>query len=666
MRALAILAATLLASLPLDVHAEELVRDVAPPQQAQIRVFVASDSTAQDYPPDRYPQAGWATMLRCAFGPEVSVENRAIAARSTRTFIEEGRLDEIARDLRAGDTLLIQFGHNDANAAKPERYASIPDYKANLRRFLAVATNAGAQPVLLTPVTRRNFIDEHVVPSFPDYSQAVRDVAQSTGTPLIDLDALSGRWVEAAGIEGSKRFFLHYAAGGGAPGFPNGADDDTHFSELGARGVAELVAIALRGLPIPVAPHVLADRPALAVTEPTGGSGCAGPVPWAARAFRLAGAARPSETRVAPRQAYDGRFGFEADSRLFSVAVPEGNYRVTMTLGDARAASATTVKAEQRRLMFEDARQPAGKIDTRSFVVNVRTPQLVPPPPNAPGAIAVALNQREQGSYSWDGKLTLELLGAAPHVAAIEIALAPVPTVFLFGDSTVTDQRYEPWASWGQMLPALFGPDVAVANYAEAGETLKSFFAERRLDKALSQMKPGDFALIQFGHNDQKFAWPQTYAAAATTYRAYLRAYVAEIRMRGGTPVLVTPPERRTFTTTGAIRPTLADYVAAMRIVAAEEKVQVIDLNTMSVLIYEALGPDRAPLAFAAGGRDTTHHDNYGAWLMARAVAAGIRASGPPALAALLAPGPVFDPSHPPPLEAFHLAESGAREPPVQ
>ncbi|MEO5493658.1 MAG: rhamnogalacturonan acetylesterase [Sphingomonas sp.] len=628
------------------------------------RVFIVSDSTAQDYPPDRYPQEGWGTMLRCAFGPDVTVENRAIAARSTRTFIEEGRLKEIAGQLRRGDTLLIQFGHNDANAAKPERYVDIAGYEVNLRRFIDVALKAGAQPILLTPVTRRNFVGAKVMPSFPDYSDAVREVARETRTPLIDLDALSGRWVERAGLEGSKQLFLHYVAGAGQPGFPNGVDDDTHFSELGARGVANIVADGLRKLGIPLARRVLSERPALTVTDPTGGASCAWPHSASRVAVRFSGAVQPGETRVTTGRTFDGRFGFErGDARSFSVALPEGNYRVTVTLGDARSASATTIRAEQRRLMIYDAREPPGSFETRRFIVNVRTPQLAPPPANAPGGNAVLLNAREQGSYTWDGKLTLELLGTAPHVASLTIEPADVPTLYLLGDSTVTDQRYAPYASWGQMLPALFGPDVAVANYAESGETLKSFLAEHRLDKALAQMRPGDFALIQFGHNDQKFAWPQTYAAAGTTYRDYLRAYVAEVRLRGATPVLVTPPERDNFTANGRIRRTLADYAAAMRVVAEEEKVTLIDLNAASIRVYEALGPERAPLAFADAGKDVTHHDAYGAWLMANAVASGIRAAGPPSLAALLATAPPFDPSRPPAAETFSLAESITRSP---
>ncbi|MBJ6120533.1 rhamnogalacturonan acetylesterase [Sphingomonas mollis] len=355
---------------------------------------------------------------------------------------------------------------------------------------------------------------------------------------------------------------------------------------------------------------------------------------------------------------YDGASGFEpGQPRLFSVKVPEGNYRVTVTLGDPKHASETTIKAESRRLMLDAVAVPRSRSVTRSFVVNVRTAALPPPPANAPGGVAVRLNAREAGSFSWDDKLTLEILGDRAAATAVAIEPADVPTLYLLGDSTVTDQRFEPAASWGQMLPVFFGSGIAVANHAESGETLKSFVTELRLDKALSRVRPGDWAMIQFGHNDQKAQWPQTHAPAATTYRDWLRTYIAEFRRRGAVPILVTSPERRNWTG-DRIKPTLADYAGAVRAVAAEEKVPLIDLNAASIAFYEALGPARAPLAFNDGGKDATHHDNYGAWGLARAVAEAVRTSGLP-LAAMLAPGLTpFDPAHPPAPDTFRIAPS--------
>ncbi|HEX8302095.1 rhamnogalacturonan acetylesterase [Sphingomonas sp.] len=364
--------------------------------------------------------------------------------------------------------------------------------------------------------------------------------------------------------------------------------------------------------------------------------------------FRFAGRAAAGEVQVAPDREYREGYGFEpGDSRRFSVALPEGNYRVTVVLGDAKAASDTTIKAEARRLMLRDVRTKRGKFDTRSFIVNTRTADLPPPPENAPGGARVRLNAREAGSPTWDEKLTIEMVGPAPHVASLRIEPVTAPTIFLFGDSTVTDQRCERGASWGQMLPRFLTSDIAVANHAESGETMKSFLTGLRLDKALSFMKPGDFALIQFGHNDQKANWPQTHAAAATTYRSYLRTYIAEVRRLGATPILVTSPERRNFNADGSIRHTLADYAEAARIVAKEEGVTLVDLNAASARFYQALGPTLAPLAFGNDGKDGTHHNNYGAYMLARIVIEGIRAAGSP-LAARIAPDlEPFDIMHP-------------------
>jgi lysophospholipase L1-like esterase len=337
--------------------------------------------------------------------------------------------------------------------------------------------------------------------------------------------------------------------------------------------------------------------------------------------------------------------------------VPEGNYRVTVRLGGR-----VTVKAESRRLMLRDITTRPGQYVTASFIVNVRNARLAPPPANAPGGSEVRLKGRETGSYTWDDKLTLEFLGD-PRVASIDIEPVAVPTIFLAGDSTVTDQRSEPAASWGQMLPALFGPDVAVANHAESGETLKSFVTELRFDKLLSQIKAGDWLLIQFGHNDQKAQWPQTYADPQITYPAWLRAYIAEARRRGARPVLVTSPERRNYEG-GKVRRTLAEYGEAARKVAHEENVPLIDLQERTVALYEALGETEAARLFNDGGADRTHHNNPGAWFLARAVAADI-ATRVPELAVHLKPAARnFDPADPKLDEgaiAPSLAESAVR-----
>ncbi len=351
---------------------------------------------------------------------------------------------------------------------------------------------------------------------------------------------------------------------------------------------------------------------------------------------------------------------------LFSAKVPEGNYRVSVTLGDGPLTAPVTIKAESRRLAVEATTAPHVE-----FIVNVRNAKVPPPPLNAPGGDHVVLNDRElKGGpggalvLHWDDKLTLEFDGPRPCLSALEILrVENLPTIFIAGDSTVTDQPREPGASWGQMLPRWFTPELAVANHAESGETLKSFIAGLRLAKILSQMKRGDYLLMQFGHNDEKQSWPQTYVEARTTYQAYLRVFIAEARLRGATPVLISPVQRRQFDEQDKIRNSHGDYPAAVRELAQEQGVAFIDLSSASAVLYEALGPAKAPLAFSGSGerRDPTHHDNYGAYEIAKCVVVGLRANHLD-LAKFISPDFTgFDPAHPDPVESFTLAASPGR-----
>lgn len=346
-------------------------------------------------------------------------------------------------------------------------------------------------------------------------------------------------------------------------------------------------------------------------------------------------------------------FGFEnGNPGQFSVRLPEGSYRVVLSFGRSRQHDVISVRAEQRRLMRDGIEVGRIKNQDINFVTNVRTPELPALPANATGGSKVALKPREIGSLNWDDKLTFEISPWPDALQSVEIVAVALPTLYLAGDSTVTDQPTAPSGSWGQFLTRYLDDGVVVANHAESGETLKSFLTEMRFDKLLSNLRAGDWVMIQFGHNDQKAQWPQTYADAATTYRDWLRTYIAEVRRRGATPILVTSPERRNFDNDGRIRPTLADYAEAMRAVAREQRVALLDLNASSVRIYEALGPGVAPSAFADGGNDKTHHNEYGARLLARAVIEALRTSDLTLTAGLAdhiaADAGRFDAAHPP------------------
>lgn len=268
---------------------------------------------------------------------------------------------------------------------------------------------------------------------------------------------------------------------------------------------------------------------------------------------------------------------------FFSVRMPEGAYEIEVTFAAGEQPSRITVKAETRRLVVHALEVPAGERVSRRFAVHTRTPRL-------DNGHSVALHEREVGSRTWDDRLTLEFNGRHPAVDSIEIA--PVDeeaiTVFLAGDSTVTDQSQEPWSAWGQMLPAFFGPEVAIANHAESGRTLRSFRAERRWKKLLEEVRPGDYVFIQFGHNDMKEEGEGI--GPWQSFSQDLRRYVAQVRKHDATPVLVTPMHRRWFNDDGRIKNTFGDYPDAMRKVAGDESVTLIDLQKMSRTLYETLG----------------------------------------------------------------------------
>jgi lysophospholipase L1-like esterase len=351
------------------------------------------------------------------------------------------------------------------------------------------------------------------------------------------------------------------------------------------------------------------------------------------------------QTRVAPSGSCTSEKPF-----YFSVVLPEGNYIVRITFGDFEKESRTTVKAELRRLMLERVDTPAGKFVTRTFVVNVRTPAIA-------GGGEVKLKDREKTTeaWAWDEKLTLEFNNSHPSISTIEITRADkLPTIYLLGDSTVCDQPSEPYNSWGQMLTRFFNPIVAVANNAESGESLRSSLGARRLDKVASTLKADDFLLIQYGHNDEKEKGEGV--GAFTTYKADLKKFVEVARAHRATPVLITPVQRRTFDAQGRITNSHGDYPEAVRQLAREERVPLIDLNRVSASFYEALGPERSKLAFKEG--DGTHHNNYGSYELAKCIVEQIRSQKLSLAKFLVSYVRPFDPSRPDPLKSFQIPAS--------
>lgn len=239
---------------------------------AQPTAWITGDSTVQTYTADYVPQAGWGQMIDRFLSDDVTIENKAIGGRSSKNFISQGRLDEVLLNIRPGDYLFVQFGHNDNSYGVDDRWAAPADYYEYLRTFVDGATQRGATPVIVTPVSRRSYNADtgEANVSFPEYVDAATRIAADTGTPLVDLSASSRAYLTEIGAEAAKSVFLHVPAGVYA-NRPNGTVDDTHFQEYGAIQMARLVATDVAKLDIPLASEVESvEPPAEVPAAPTG------------------------------------------------------------------------------------------------------------------------------------------------------------------------------------------------------------------------------------------------------------------------------------------------------------------------------------------------------------------------------------------------------------
>ena len=212
-----------------------------------ITVYLAGDSTMAEKLPEKRPETGWGEMLQKYFDEEkVRIENHAQNGRSTKSFIAENRWQAIVDKLKPGDYVFIQFGHNDESKDKGERYTPPDEFRKNLMRFVADVRAKKAVPVLLTPVMRRrfdkqgNFQDTH-----GEYPDIVRSVASEQKVALIDMHRKSEKVIKQYGPEESRKLFLQLKAGEN-PNYPQGVEDNTHFSPLGAEIMASLAVEGIR------------------------------------------------------------------------------------------------------------------------------------------------------------------------------------------------------------------------------------------------------------------------------------------------------------------------------------------------------------------------------------------------------------------------------------
>ena len=240
------------------VNGLTITRQPARVQGDRPNVYIAGDSTVQTYRAslNLFPQQGWGAYIPSRFTSDVVFTNRAIAGRSSRTFVTDGRLDLILSQIRPNDYLFIQFGHNDADSNPARHTDAFTTFKQYLNMYIDGARQHHAIPVLITPVGRRHFDSAgRFINDFPNYCLAMSQVAQEKGVPLLDLNTRSINFYESIGVEATLGIFL-WLNPGLYPNFPNGVQDSTHFQENGASEIGRLVAEGVRDLGLPISAFV--------------------------------------------------------------------------------------------------------------------------------------------------------------------------------------------------------------------------------------------------------------------------------------------------------------------------------------------------------------------------------------------------------------------------
>lgn len=211
-------------------------------QKKTVTIYLAGDSTLAAKAENKRPETGWGEFLQSYFDEsKIKIENEAQNGRSTKSFIDEGRWQKIVENLKKGDYVFIEFGHNDEKIEDPKRYAAPEtDYRNNLIKFVSDVRAKKAFPILLTPVVRRKFDqNENFQDTHGAYPEAVRKVAAELKVTLIDMHLESEKLLKTLGAENSRKLFLQLKPGENS-NYPNGVEDNTHFNASGAEAMAKI------------------------------------------------------------------------------------------------------------------------------------------------------------------------------------------------------------------------------------------------------------------------------------------------------------------------------------------------------------------------------------------------------------------------------------------
>lgn len=222
----------------------------------KIKLWLIGDSTIAIKEKKAYPETGWGMPFANFWDSTITIENRAKNGRSSKSFMAENLWQPVLDNLKEGDYVFIQFGHNDEAVSKAERYSTPDTFKMNLTRYVKETRARKAIPILITPVSRRKFNGDGNVVETHVYSPLVRKIATELNVPLIDLDKKSMELYQQFGVENSKLLFLQLKPGA-HPNYPEGVEDNTHFNELGARLIAQLVLKEIKELKLQLADRIV-------------------------------------------------------------------------------------------------------------------------------------------------------------------------------------------------------------------------------------------------------------------------------------------------------------------------------------------------------------------------------------------------------------------------
>lgn len=225
----------------------------------ELNIYLIGDSTMADKPgsPEENPERGWGQLLPVFFNEKIAIHNHAVNGRSSKSFIGEGRWEEVLKNLQSGDYVFIQFGHNDQKIKDPNRYTNPwTAYRRNLERYVKETRAKGAYPILLSSIVRRKFNEKGTLEDTHGvYPFVARTVAESMDVPFIDMQLLTEEYVSSMGDEKSKEIYL-WVKPGLYEKFPDGREDDTHLNLKGATEYARLVIEEIKRMGLPLVDYL--------------------------------------------------------------------------------------------------------------------------------------------------------------------------------------------------------------------------------------------------------------------------------------------------------------------------------------------------------------------------------------------------------------------------